>query len=286
MEYLVIDLWKMESAEFLGSDPTERATWFSLLRYCARQENGGTIRDCRAWKDRQWQQVCGVTIGEVGNSCRLFSWSGDDLVVWAYPADREEELRAKRRGGAVGGKRSGKVRRAKPAAQPQADGGNAPSSPSRDPSPTARSSPSSTASKLTPSSGEGSRERTGTERNGTDRIGLKRNGTERSAEGNPSPAIKKRPDRNPDSLPVGYLAEFPALLSRILEMTGEKDDRSTRALYSKYFRAYGKPVMEMALGITKDRKLDRSQDVLENVGSFFNRTCQNLGDEQKARATA
>jgi hypothetical protein len=103
MNWLNIQTRTIHAPEYVGSDPTERATWFNLVVYCADQENGGRILDCRKWKDRRWQQTCGVTAEEATKECELWSWDGDDLIVWAYPLDKESEVQAKREGGRKGG---------------------------------------------------------------------------------------------------------------------------------------------------------------------------------------
>jgi hypothetical protein len=95
----------IHSPEYVGSDPTERATWWNLMVYCAEQENGGIIQGCRNWKDRRWQQTCGVTAEEAGMACDLWRFDGDDLLVWNYPAEKEVEVQARRDGGRKGGTR-------------------------------------------------------------------------------------------------------------------------------------------------------------------------------------
>ena len=59
---------------------------------------------CSIWKDRMWQQVCGVTFDEVDQPSDLWNWDNDDLVVCFYPVEKEEEVRVKREAGAKGGK--------------------------------------------------------------------------------------------------------------------------------------------------------------------------------------
>ena len=104
MKWLNIEVAILRSPEYVGAEPVERATWLNLLAYCADQENGGKIRNCRAWKDRQWQQTCGITQLEAMLEAQLWEWCKDDLVVSHYPVSKEAELRAKREGGAKGGK--------------------------------------------------------------------------------------------------------------------------------------------------------------------------------------
>jgi len=86
----------MDSAEFVGADTVERGTWLSLQRYNIGQENSGLIEDCAKWKDRQWQQLCRVTLKEVRREARLFRWEGNDLRVFYYPQEAEDIVRMKR----------------------------------------------------------------------------------------------------------------------------------------------------------------------------------------------
>jgi hypothetical protein len=73
MKWLNIYLPDLHSAPYIGSEPRERAAWLSVLGYCAEQENGGRIANCRGWKDRQWQQTCGVTLKEVQSASKPLS---------------------------------------------------------------------------------------------------------------------------------------------------------------------------------------------------------------------
>lgn len=111
MKWLNIEISSLRAPEYVGSDPTERATWVNVVAYCAEQENGGRVAGAREWKDRQWQQTCGVTRREVDAAGKLLIWHGDDLCVWNYPLEQEEIQRAKREGGRSGGIKSGEVRR-------------------------------------------------------------------------------------------------------------------------------------------------------------------------------
>lgn len=110
MKWLNIYLPDLHSAPYIGSEPRERAAWLSVLGYCAEQENGGRIADCRGWKDRQWQQTCGVTLREVESAAKLLVWDGQDLTVVFYPIDSERVVQAKRLGGSRGGQASGQAR--------------------------------------------------------------------------------------------------------------------------------------------------------------------------------
>ena len=104
MKYFNLNLSIMRSPEYIGADPVQRATWLALVCWCCEQENGGIIENCREWKDRTWQQLCGVTLEEVLDECDLFSWNGDWLVINFYPSDKQNEVIAKREYGKRGGR--------------------------------------------------------------------------------------------------------------------------------------------------------------------------------------
>lgn len=108
MEYLNIQIATLRSPEFVGSDPVQRATWLCLNSYCAAVENHGRIPGCRAWGDRKWGQICGVTAAEVTAASDLWQWDGDDLIVAFYPLDSEEIVTAKRARARENGKRGGR----------------------------------------------------------------------------------------------------------------------------------------------------------------------------------
>lgn len=110
MNWLNIRLATLRRSEYIGSDPTSRATWLNIAAYCAEQENGGRISGSKTWKCRQWQQTCGVMLNEINGADKLLTWDGEDLVVWNYSVEKEEEVKAKREAGKVGGNRSGEAR--------------------------------------------------------------------------------------------------------------------------------------------------------------------------------
>lgn len=95
MEYINIPLYVIRSNEYIGADPTQRATWLSLIAWSCDQENMGRIAGARSWGDRRWMQSCGVMASEVAESCGLFRWDGDDLVISFYPADAQREIERK-----------------------------------------------------------------------------------------------------------------------------------------------------------------------------------------------
>lgn len=115
MKHLPIETNLLQHQEFAAEEPANRATWFCLLLYCARVENGGKIENCADWPDRKWIALCGVTSEEVKRASALWSWDGDTLIMWNYPKSREEEIAVQRRAGAEGGVISGEMRRAKSA---------------------------------------------------------------------------------------------------------------------------------------------------------------------------
>ena len=104
VDWLNIHRSTLAAEQFLGCDPVQRATWLCLLAYCADQENGGRIEAADTWVDRKWQQVVRVTRDEVRDSCPLWSWDGACVVVWAYPAEKEAEVRRNRENGKAGGR--------------------------------------------------------------------------------------------------------------------------------------------------------------------------------------
>jgi len=101
MNWLNLRTEILHSPEFIGCDPTRRATWLSLMLWCAQQENSGTVTGARSWSDRRWQQTCGVTAAEVAESCDLFTWRGDDLVMWGYDVDKQAEVQERREVGRI-----------------------------------------------------------------------------------------------------------------------------------------------------------------------------------------
>jgi hypothetical protein len=122
MIYLNLRTSILRAPEYIGSEPTARATWLNLLCYCCEQENGGVIEGAILWKDRQWQQTCGVLLSEVKDDSALWSWDGGNLAVSFYPLDKEAEIQAKREAGRRGGQRSAEgKRKAEPQAQLEAE---------------------------------------------------------------------------------------------------------------------------------------------------------------------
>ena len=96
MQYLNLELSILDSVEFVGSEPVDQATWLKLQRYCAGQENGGIIADCREWKDRKCQQLLRITRAELLRECDLWTWEGGTLHLFRYPAEQEAKVIRKR----------------------------------------------------------------------------------------------------------------------------------------------------------------------------------------------
>jgi hypothetical protein len=108
MNWINIETATLDSEEFVGSDPTERATWLCLLRFCAGQENGGVIKNCRNWPDRKWQQLARVMHAEIEVESALWKWVGDDLHLWRYPTDKQTEVQQRRERARTNGKTGGR----------------------------------------------------------------------------------------------------------------------------------------------------------------------------------
>lgn len=132
MDWINIRTRMLRAPEYIGSTPTERATWLNVLCYCAEQENGGRIAGCSGWKDRQWQQTCGVTLREVRAASKLLVVEGDDVLVWAYPSEKEMLVAAKREAGRRGGQCRSEAKARAVAANGEL--GGRPENPSKNPS--------------------------------------------------------------------------------------------------------------------------------------------------------
>jgi len=97
MEWLNIHTSTLDSPEFIGADPNQRATWLCLLRYCAGQENGGVIEGGFEWSDRKLQQLLRITRSELVDRCLLWRKSaGDSIEVNFYPLAKEKQVQANR----------------------------------------------------------------------------------------------------------------------------------------------------------------------------------------------
>lgn len=130
MEWLNLHSSVLDSEQFIGAEPLDRATWLCLLRYCAGQENGGVIRDCEQWGDRKWQQLARVLLSEVERESTLWEWDGPDLRVWFYPVEAETKVKrlrvqakeaAESRWGGANGQKPPKAKAAKRKRKPKVD---------------------------------------------------------------------------------------------------------------------------------------------------------------------
>lgn len=99
MTWLNINIPDLRRPAFTSCEPYELGVWLRLSCYCAGQENGGRIRDCKKWTDRQWLIACGVTAEDVDRKCALWAWSSTCLTVALYPVAKEQEVAAKRAAG-------------------------------------------------------------------------------------------------------------------------------------------------------------------------------------------
>lgn len=120
MEWLNLHTSVLDSAEFLHAEPTQRATWLCLQRYCIGQENSGRIIGAKSWKDRIWQQLCRVTIKEIQDDCGLWSWEGDDLLVAFYNLESERKVQ-RLRGQAASAGHASWNKRSSPQGEPTAE---------------------------------------------------------------------------------------------------------------------------------------------------------------------
>jgi hypothetical protein len=96
MNFINLRISILRCPEYLGCEPTARATWLSLLAYCHEQENGGVIKDGAKWGDRQWQQIAGVCRKNVRTASPLVTISESDVLVWGYDHEKQMEVQARR----------------------------------------------------------------------------------------------------------------------------------------------------------------------------------------------
>lgn len=117
MRFLNIEITVLKSAEFLGQEPVDRATWLCLQTYCTLMETGGVVTGCGQWGDRKWQQVVGITKEEAHRACPLWQWEGDSIILWGYNHFEEERIKTLRSRASEAGKSSG-ARRSNQTVQP------------------------------------------------------------------------------------------------------------------------------------------------------------------------
>jgi hypothetical protein len=135
MEWLNLHIARtLRSPEVIGSSPAERGTWLMVVAYCAEQENGGRLAGGATWKDRQWQQTCGVTLREIQAAKRLLSIESGDIIVRHYPVDKQKIVQQNREIGRVGGR--ARTEDKSEAARRNGASGGRPNNPSENPSET------------------------------------------------------------------------------------------------------------------------------------------------------
>lgn len=117
MHFINLHTSILDTAEFKSSTQAQRGTWLSLYRYCAGQENGGTISHCRTWSDRVWLQICGVSLRDVVSDSALWGWDSDSLVLEFYNKDAETKVN-RLRSQAVAGAQARWLKQANPTAMP------------------------------------------------------------------------------------------------------------------------------------------------------------------------
>jgi hypothetical protein len=122
MNWINLALAFLEDRAFEAADTLDAGAWLRLLKYCGKVENGGRITGARLWKSCEWIRVVGVTDDEVHREAPgLWKFEADDLVVFGYPADQEEKVKANRRNGKLGGRPADpKKPHGKPDAPPRA----------------------------------------------------------------------------------------------------------------------------------------------------------------------
>jgi len=108
MEWINLHTSLLDSDEFLRAIPAARSTWLCLLRYCCGQENGGRIVDAASWRDTDWQQIVRVKLRDIRTGSKLWSWDGNDLIVWQYPVEKEREVQARRETAKANGRTGGR----------------------------------------------------------------------------------------------------------------------------------------------------------------------------------
>lgn len=86
MEYSKVQHSFARTATFKGSDPASKGVWLSLHVYCGDQENGGVVRACKAWSDRQWYAAIDASRAELEAAIAqgMARWEDDDLHLNSY----------------------------------------------------------------------------------------------------------------------------------------------------------------------------------------------------------
>lgn len=113
MDWLSLPVPVMLGPDFLRLPEAVRATWLSLLAFCALRENGGVIGDAESWSNRDWDRLAGTSKLGINKIVEggLAWWEGGDLHVEHYPLGPEEKRKQRQASGRVGGQRSGETRK-------------------------------------------------------------------------------------------------------------------------------------------------------------------------------
>jgi hypothetical protein len=113
MDWLSLPVPVMLGPDFLRLPEAVRATWLSLLAFCACRENGGVISDAEGWSNRDWDRLAGTSKLGINKIVEggLAWWEGGDLHVNHYPLGPEEKRKQRQESGRVGGQRSGETRK-------------------------------------------------------------------------------------------------------------------------------------------------------------------------------
>lgn len=116
MRWLNIAVETFQKVEFTQAEPAEVGCWLRLFGFCAAQENGGLIHDCRRWDDRQWLIAAGLMKADLHRPAKLWTWTKNGgLRIAHYPEKKEREVSAKREAGKrTAGMRWGKPKKPKP----------------------------------------------------------------------------------------------------------------------------------------------------------------------------
>lgn len=111
MQWLNIKTAFLRSSVFLDAPPAEQLAWLKVNAYCHDQENGGRVAGAALWDDRKWIRTADVTRDEVHSCKNLLTIEGNDVLVTEYPAEKQSEVEARRKGGAKGGRKRARNQR-------------------------------------------------------------------------------------------------------------------------------------------------------------------------------
>jgi hypothetical protein len=106
MTWYNLPLALLGSPTFLAAPQSALGVWLRVMRYACEQECGGRLRGAMKWTDRQWIAACNSSQAEIqaGLDARLLVADGDDVLIIAYPSNRQADVQALRADGAAGGR--------------------------------------------------------------------------------------------------------------------------------------------------------------------------------------